>query len=204
MFYELCSCSLHRSTVNRIKNESDIPSRSIIPKKPINLDANNSTSAVVANVAAEAQAAKESEAKLLQSEVDSSTNKIEALKAAVLMRNAAKSVAVERESALKAREVRLLRLQALPAFCDLLRMMFNRRRKTVISTSECIRTLVAETKVSAEEYKWRIYSVCEIVPDFITIISPDDISPVEYLKVNVYCNYEDCTKRLLSYIEKAQ
>lgn len=151
----------------------------------------------------EALAAKRAEAVDIAVELQDSANKIESLKAAVMNRNAQKSAAAEKEAVSKAGIVRSQRLRALPAFCDLLRMLFNRRRRTVVATSECLRTLTAETKTSAEEYRWRIHAVCEIVPDFITIIAPDDISPMEHIKVNVYCNYADCMKRLQTYIDDA-
>ena len=115
-------------------------------------------------------------------------------------RNAQKAAVAEREAASKAHELRVQRLKALPAFCDLLRMLFNRRRKTVLSTAECLRTLVSETRTSAEEFRWRIHTVCELVPDFVTTIAPDDICLAEYIKVNVYCNYEDCMMRLRAQI----
>jgi hypothetical protein len=198
-----------RKHIDSFASKADLPSgHGVIPPRPAAADGSApsrvSSADAVTNVAAQAMATKQSEAITIDSEAESrGQSKVEALKSAIMARNIEKSAAAEKEIAARARVVKLQRLRALPAFCDLLRMLFNRRRRTVLATSECLRTLVEETTISAEEYRWRIHLVCEVVPDFITIISPDDISPIEHIKVNVYCNYTDCMKRLQAYIDAA-
>lgn len=194
---------MYSSLISAFQDESSLPSTSAIATSPsAEGSASKASSAdAVTDMASRALAAKKSEADRIESEINNSSNKLEALKSAVLARNAEKSASSEIEAVAKAKVSRVQRLRALPAFCDLLRMLFNRKRKTVLSTYECLRTLVAETTVGSEEYKWRLYLICEVVPDFISIVPPDDISPVEHIKVNIYCKYDECMKRLHAYID---
>lgn len=95
---------------------------------------------------------------------------------------------------------RIERLKALPQMCDMLRVLFSRRRKTTAALPELFSKLSEETRLSSEEVKRRIVLLCEIVPDFLSILPADDICWDEYVKLNSHCNYKSCLDRLKSYL----
>ena len=195
-----------RTTIDSFVNESQISIHTAIPPNPLSSTGSTvvqktSSEAVIA-LASQASLAKQKELSNVLLESDSNgTNKLDKLKTAVLQRNSERTAILDKEAAVKAAELEYQRFRCLPAFCDLIRMMFNRKRKTVISMPEFMKTLTEETTIGIEEYKKRLYLVCDIIPDFLTLIPPDDISPDEFLKVNVYCNYKECMERLHCHIE---
>ncbi len=91
---------------------------------------------------------------------------------------------------------RMERLKSLPKMCDMLRILFNRRRKTTAAFPELLNKLSQETKLSVDEVKRRILLLCDLVPDFLLILPADDICWDECVKLNGHCNYESCLDRL--------
>ena len=127
-------------------------------------------------------------------------NRVDALKDAVTAKRRRHEdlEAVRRDS--QAEIERLDRLKSLPKLCDMLRVLFSRRRKTTAPFRELIRTLAAETGVDVEEQRTRLNLICEIIPDFLSIFPPDDVVPEEFVKMNIHCKYDFCMDRLNSEI----
>ncbi len=98
---------------------------------------------------------------------------------------------------------RIDRLKSLPRLCDMLRVLFSRRRKTTASLRELLGTLARETGVDVEEQRVRLNLICDIIPDFLSIFPSDDIVSEEYVKMNIHCKYDFCMDRLNTEIKAA-
>jgi hypothetical protein len=121
-----------------------------------------------------------------------SMNKLEALKSLLMARRKAELDYEERKEALRAAGIEQERLQRLPLFCDVLRVLYHRQRRTSLSYHHVLATLSKETRHSREEIKKLIDLLCEAAPEFIFIVPPDEIVSEPYLKLNEYCDYKTC------------
>jgi hypothetical protein len=117
-------------------------------------------------------------------------NKVEALKSLLMARRKAELEEEERKAALRAVGIEQERLQRIPLFCDVLRMFYQRQKRTSVSYHHVITTLSKETRHSREEIKKLVDLLCEMAPEFVSIIPPDEIVSEPYIRLNEYCDYK--------------
>lgn len=133
---------------------------------------------------------------------DSGVNKVEALKALLMARRKAEAEAEQRKAALRAAGIEEERLQRIPLLCNTLRMYYQRQNRTSVNYNHLLNTLSRETRYSREELRKLVDLLCEIAPEFICIIPPDEIVSEPFLKLNEYCDYKTCVGNIRSRIQQ--
>ena len=124
-----------------------------------------------------------------------------------------RQMAIDRENSTKIRETEMkeekkkasaiVLLSSLTSLCDTLRSLaVSRNRRSVFITSELLKELAPSLRVSESDLKVRICMVCEEIPEFLTLLPPDNRVSIDTLRVNLHCDYAQARKKCASFVAK--
>ena len=129
--------------------------------------------------------------------------------------DALRQMAIEREKESKQRQVLIeseraktsliRKVKALPALCDTLRSLAVAKRSKVSATfitTDLIRDLIPSLRVDERELRARLAIVATELPEFLTVIAPDDRLPVETLRINLLADYAQVRRKCLAVIQR--
>jgi len=129
--------------------------------------------------------------------------------------DALRQMAIEREKESKQRQVLIeseraktsliRKVKALPALCDTLRSLAVAKRSKASATfitTDLIRDLIPSLRVDERELRARLAMVATELPEFLTVIAPDDRLPVETLRINLLADYAQVRRKCLAVIQR--
>lgn len=118
-------------------------------------------------------------------------------------------LAVEREKASQQRCAELMQekervssaaiFKSLPSLCNTLRAMaLSRNKRNTFIMADLLRDLVLGLQVDGAELKTRLVVIATELPEFLTILPPDERVPVETVRVNLLADYGRVRSKLIT------
>ena len=129
--------------------------------------------------------------------------------------DALRQMAIEREKESKQRQVLIeaeraktsliRKVKALPALCDTLRSLAVAKRSKASATfitTDLIRDLIPSLRVDERELRSRLAVVATELPEFLSVIAPNNRLPFETLRINLLADYAEVRRKCLAVIQR--
>jgi hypothetical protein len=126
-----------------------------------------------------------------------------------------RQMAIEREKESKQRQILIeaeraktsliRKVKALPALCDTLRSLAVAKRSKASATfitTDLIRDLIPSLRVDEKELRDRLAMVATELPEFLSVVAPSEMLPIEMLRVNLLADYAQVRRKCLSVIQR--
>jgi hypothetical protein len=95
------------------------------------------------------------------------------------------------------------RLRSICTMCDALRSRNLSGKRSSNRTSEVVKMMCEQLSLPQTELLARLQLLADVVPEFLTIIQPDNVVPYSVIRLNMQAPYSQVRKKLSQYAAAA-